>query len=152
MVPASRVHALELRDWFTDESEAREWGGPALRYPFSEQNFLQDIHFGKIPAWVSEQADGQLRAFGQFYRRDGKCHLARLVVNPELRGVGLGRRFILELMSRGESALGTSGYSLFVMECNSAAVACYANLGFQRRDWPEDVPEIEGCIYMERLR
>lgn len=38
-----------LKSWFPDKQSSYNWGGPGLRYPFSHESFLEDIHWEKMP-------------------------------------------------------------------------------------------------------
>ncbi|MGB0495041.1 MAG: GNAT family N-acetyltransferase, partial [Kangiellaceae bacterium] len=91
--------------------------------------------------------DGNLLAFGQYYLRLGRCHLGRLVVNPELRGQGIAYHLINQLSEIGMSDLNTNSCSLFVFERNKNAIQAYAKLGFSVADYPEKMI-MENCLYM----
>lgn len=149
---ATKHHALELMSWFPTREEAAAWGGPALRYPFAEETFLEDIYWSKMPAWVSTDAAGKLTAFGQYYARGTRCHLARLIVSKTARGRGFGREFIDRLMRTGQDELASDGFSLFVMSTNRPALRCYRALAFRAESWPADVPMLQHCVYLERER
>ena len=59
--------------WFSCEREIRQWAGPEFRYPLLNRQ-------------------GLLIGFGQYYLRLERCHLSRLVINPDSRGQGIPRR------------------------------------------------------------
>lgn len=143
---ASRQQLLALMAWLPDERACRQWGGPAFRYPFSEQTFLEDCRWQELPSYVL--LDGELRAFGQFYQRLGRCHLGRLIVAPAHRGAGVGRTLVTELLRRGCADLRVSECSLFVLKDNAAARALYHKLGFELADYPGSPEWLELCDYM----
>ena len=146
----TRVGQLaELRSWFEDSEAARRWGGPGLRFPMTEASFRQDLQWGVIPSW-SLVARGVLLGFGQYYLRNGRCHLARLVVAPGQRSRGLGRRLVEELLRTGMTELGVSESSLFVMQDNEPAIRCYRSLGFEPRDLPPGEEAMPGVDFMVR--
>jgi ribosomal protein S18 acetylase RimI-like enzyme len=148
LVKSSGGHIREIMGWFPDRQSCTNWGGPAMRFPFTEESFLEDIHWGKLPSYCAVGPEDELLGFGQFYEKLGRCHLARLAIAPEFRGRGLGKDFISSLMNISSNELGYSEFSLYVLEFNNAAVACYQSLGFRRADIPEAVIDLKDCIFM----
>lgn len=147
-IPAEIEHAREIISWFPDKESVMRWGSPYMRYPLEEQSFLEDIYWGEIDARVAVGEDGKLLAFGQYYPKLGRCHLARLVVNPEARGRGLGEEFVAALMEHGAEACGTRLFSLYVMTANRPAYNCYRSLGFCLAKYPHGDPQLEDCVFM----
>ncbi|MCB1037221.1 MAG: GNAT family N-acetyltransferase, partial [Acidobacteria bacterium] len=104
-IPSKEEHLEELASWFQDVDSCRQWGGPNFRFPFSAETFRADLRWGEMASW-SLCEDGRLAAFGQYYERRGRCHLARLAVAPADRGRGLGTLLVEELSRRGLRELG----------------------------------------------
>ena len=148
ILPSSTEHALEIMNWFPEEDDCRQWGGPKMRFPFREKTFLEDIHWKKMPSYSAVTHEGSLLGFGQFYEKLGRCHLARLAVSPLYRGLGLGRTFIRALMQVGRKQLNTNRFSLYVLSNNAPAVACYQSVGFELAETPEEVMKMKHCVYM----
>jgi ribosomal protein S18 acetylase RimI-like enzyme len=148
LLPSNKTHIPELMNWFPDQRACAQWGGPDLRFPFTEKSFLQDIHWEKMPSYSALTEEGHLLGFGQFYEKLGRCHLARLTIAPQFRGLGLGRKFISSLMAISKEALGKTECSLFVLEQNLPAVACYKSLGFSPVEAPEAATKLKDCIFM----
>ncbi|MFC1796792.1 GNAT family N-acetyltransferase [Pseudomonadota bacterium] len=146
--PSRKEHALEIMNWFPEEDDCRQWGGPIMRFPFREKTFLEDIHWKKIPSYSAITHEGLLLGFGQFYEKLGRCHLARLAVSPQYRSLGLGRTFICSLMHVGQEQLDTNRFSLYVLSNNAPAVACYQSLGFELAETPEEAIKLKYCVYM----
>ena len=86
-------------------------------------------------------------AFAQYYLREGKCHLGRLVVNPAFRRQGLITELICRLCELGKAEFAVDTCSLFVFTYNTWALNAYQKLGFQVADYPEDIP-LENCVYI----
>lgn len=127
-----------LKSWFPDRETAFRWGGPGLRYPFTHETFIEDIRWPQLASCSLTGESGELLAFGQYYEKYGRCHLARLAVAPDARGQGIGSRFIRSLMQIGAADLETTEYSLFVLKDNPAARACYRSLGFRLAPHPSE--------------
>ena len=148
IITANREHAREIMSWFPDKESVFLWGSPYTRYPLTEETFFEDIYWTRINSVVALADDGQVVGFGQFYLKLGRCHLARLVINPEFRGRGLGAKFISKLMSHGADTLGSREFSLYVMTRNKPAIAVYKKLGFKLAEYPHDDPKLENCVFM----
>ena len=110
LVPSNIAHIREIMTWFPSPETCVQWGGPDMRFPFAENTFLEDIHWKKMPSYSAVTSEGQLIGFGQFYEKQGRCHLARLAVSPSCRGQGLGKKFISMLMGIGKKQLKSSGF------------------------------------------
>jgi ribosomal protein S18 acetylase RimI-like enzyme len=140
----------ELMRWFPKFDDVRVWGGPSFRFPFTRETFFKDIYWGKMASLCLCDPANRVVAFGQLYERDGRIHLARLVVIPDMRGHGVGRRLIEMLMTAGQARFPGNEYSLFVFRDNQPAYECYKSLGFGITDYPDDMPHADVCYYLTR--
>jgi ribosomal protein S18 acetylase RimI-like enzyme len=139
----------ELMRWFPDSASCSVWGGPRFRWPCTEATFLVDAGIGALPSrMLLADDDGSLLAFGQYYRRVGRCHLGHLAVRPETRRRGAGTRLIGELCAEGARALDVAEFSLFVLVRNVPAERLYRRLGFEEACYPEALPAAEPLRYM----
>jgi len=145
---AQPEHVREIIGWFPDKESVIRWGSPYTRYPLSEKTLFEDIYWDRINSRIALAEDGRLLGFGQFYPKLGRCHLARLVINPGFRGRGLGEEFVAALMKHGSEQLDTEEYSLYVMTENKPAYNCYRSLGFGLADYPNGDPKLENCVFM----
>jgi ribosomal protein S18 acetylase RimI-like enzyme len=144
----SKADIEVLKSWFPDQASSYFWGGPGLRYPFTHQSFLEDIQWEKMPSYSLQDDDGSFAGFGQYYEKAGRCHLARLVMSPGLRGKGQGRWFIARLMDIGMKDLGVNACSLFVLKNNDRALRCYASLGFRQTPYPPEHKVFDDIDFM----
>jgi ribosomal protein S18 acetylase RimI-like enzyme len=139
---ATEAHLLQMMQWFPTRESCIVWGGPEFRFPFDASSFVEDARLARLASWVllqgSEGRALELRGFGQYYLRAGRCHLARLAVVPSRRGQGLGTRLIHLLAREGTRALGVAECSLFVFPTNLRALALYERLGFRRATYPDE--------------
>jgi ribosomal protein S18 acetylase RimI-like enzyme len=145
---AQSEHVREIMDWFPDLESVNRWGSPYMRYPLREETFFEDIYWDRISSRIARYEDGRLLGFGQFYPKLGRCHLARLIINPVFRGRGQGEAFIGALMKHGSGHLDTAEFSLYVMTANKPAYNCYKNLGFSLATYPHGDPHLENCVFM----
>ncbi len=140
----------QLMKWFPDADATRIWGGPAFRYPFNRHSFAEDIHWGRMATFSLRSPSAELAAFGQLYERLNRINLARLAVNPTMRGQGTGKRLIEMLMTLGPQMFSCTEFSLFVYRDNVVAAKCYESLGFKVATYPEKTSLGEACDYLTR--
>lgn len=140
----------QIITWFPDSDSTRIWGGPRFCYPFTRKTFLRDCHWGKMDSFCLRSPDQALAAFGQLSERLGRTHMARLVVSPDCRGQGVGRRLIGLLMQAGRSRFTCAEYSLFVYRHNEPAIKCYKSMGFEVSPYPPEAPMADECYYLTR--
>ena len=145
---AQLEHAREIMHWFPDKESVIRWGSPYMRYPLEEQAFLEDILWGRVESRIAVDDSGRLVGFGQFYPKLGRCHLARLVIAPDMRGRGHGREFVAALMHHGAGQVGTTDFSLYVMTANRSALNCYHSLGFRLATPPKGDPQLLDTVFM----
>jgi len=147
---ATATHIETLMQWFAQKDDVVIWGGPRFRYPFTRESFFEDVCWRKMASFCLVDAGGGFVGFGQLYERDGRIHLARLVVRPDMRGRGVGRRLIEMLMEAGSALFPGDECSLFVYRDNVAAYECYRSLGFVVGEYPTDMPHADVCDYLTR--
>ena len=147
---ATESDIKSLMSWFPTERSIDIWGGPRFRYPFTPQTFQEDVHWRDMDTYSLVGSSLEMLAFGQFYERHGRINLARLVVSPDRRGQGVGKQLVRLLMEQGRKNIPRHEYSLYVYRDNHVAKACYAGLGFEENEYPEDDEMADTCIYMTR--
>ena len=140
----------ELMTWFDCKRSVDIWGSPKFRYPFDRESFAEDSHWHDMATFSLRSPDCVLSAFGQLYERNRRINLARLIVHPQMRGKGIGKRLTRMLMSVGEKLFSLDEYSLFVFRDNTPALECYRSLGFEIQDYPPDQVLADVCFYMTR--
>lgn len=140
----------DLMSWFPAAADVMVWGGPTFRYPFTRKTFFEDLRWGRMISFSLHDQPRALAGFGQVYERIGRIHLARLIVHPEMRGCGVGKRLVEMLMTASRDLFACDEYSLFVYRDNTAAYECYKSMGYVVRDYPEGVPHADVCYYLTR--
>lgn len=138
----------DLRGWFLDHPSAIRWGGPLMRWPLTPDSFEEDLKLDFVRTRVAREEDGKLLAFGQYYRKLNRCHLARIAIAPSARGRGLGRSLVQALMTDAKEQLQLDACSLYVLSDNTPAVACYRACGFAFAEDPEPQPALPDCLFM----
>ena len=149
LITANQQHLLQVATWFNSPVALFQWGGPNLSFPTSAQLLANEIKLSELPSFSLISNNNEVIAFGQYYLRLNRCHLGRLVVNPNFQGQGYGKKLVDELMLLGGNALKTNEYSLFVLAHNTVAKNLYIKCGFIEAVYPEPLP-IDNCLYMVR--
>lgn len=144
------AHFIELMSWFPTEEELSIWSGPGFIHPFDLISFKNDLKLDSLKSFSLVSGEGVLLAFGQYYLRLERCHLSRLVVNPNLRGQGIASHLIKKLSTLGKLDLKADSCSLFVLGHNKRAIQAYTKLGFSMADYPDEIP-LENCLYMVKV-
>lgn len=148
LIDATPEHLRKLMSWFPNERSLAHWGGPRVRYPFTEGTLLEDLRFGEFSSHALVDESRAFIGFGQYSLRAGRCHLSRLAIAPSHRGRGSGSRMIALLAELGSVALETTECSLFVYTDNERARRFYERLGFISKAIPEREPDVPNCDYM----
>lgn len=140
----------QLMSWFPDAKAVDRWGGPRFRYPFTRESFREDCRIGQIKTYGLKDPDQELAAFGQFYDRYDRAHLARLITHPGMRRQGIGKRLIRMIMRAAYLESGHEQSSLFVYRDNEAAYRLYIEMGFIVQDYPDDASLKDRCYFLTR--
>lgn len=139
-VPADAATALS---WTPDLESLKRWAGPNAVWPDNPDTFWTDLTRGDFVTFALESATDGHVGFGQLKLREPAfAHLARIVVDPRLRGKGYGRTLCLALMREAPSLFPVDGYSLFVFRDNPVAIALYESLGFSVQGGHSQFPNI----------
>lgn len=65
--------------------------------------------------------------------RHGNCRIGRVLIGPpEMRGRGLGKKLMAELLRLGFMEMDLHRMELEVYDFNRSAIRCYESLGFRR--------------------
>jgi ribosomal protein S18 acetylase RimI-like enzyme len=147
LIPPIEDHLVEMMSWFSNEQELINWAGPNFRYPFNLSSFTVDLKLNPLSSFALLSNESEFLAFGQFYQRLRKCHLAKLIVSPKCRGKGIVSILMTHLCELGQKELKVKDCSLFVAAHNHSAIKSYKKFGFSFADYPDEIP-IGDYLYM----
>jgi len=131
LAPFLAEHGQLVLSWLGSPAEARRWA--SLDAVPDDTGVFKRWH---AQPWVHPHvavADGTVVGYGEVWtdEEEDEAELARLIVDPVLRGRGIGRR-LTDLLSEQAAALGFDQIWLRVAPDNEAAIACYRSAGFVR--------------------
>lgn len=128
--------------WARSPEEAERWGGHSLHHPVTPEQLRADEGRPGHSAWVLARAvdggdsDGTRRdapgaPLAQFELRtaEGTSRIARVIVDPALRGQGLGARLVEAAVEVARRA-GATRVELGVVPGNRPAIGLYLRCGF----------------------
>ena len=125
-----------MRDWIADERAHALWCAGRFAYPLEREDFgrvLRDLgaRCGDRP-FVMADSEGRAAGFFCFSpneaAREGKMKF--VVVDPALRGQGLGKAMLKLAVEYAFSAAGAEAVRLSVFAENIPALKCYESVGF----------------------
>lgn len=143
--PYSSDDAHEIIEWCGDELHYYQWCAGILGpYPLSMERFGQFISERASKKEIhpfTATLDG--KAVGFFFLRripDLKdlLRVGLVIVSPELRGKGYGKRMLQMGLEMAEAEFGITRFSLGVFRNNASAFRCYKALGFQETSESEE--------------
>ncbi|WP_064791623.1 GNAT family N-acetyltransferase [Shewanella woodyi] len=161
LISVSEEHVRQMMSWFDDKDLLYSWAGPGFRYPFTYESFIEDLNLDALISFSLVNDTSEFVGFGQCYRRNGKCHLGRIVIAPHFRGqtcqiaqskmMKVSHYLISALSEQGcevlEIPFVSGSVSLFVLNHNLPALNLYLSLGFVESQYPEAI-SIDNCLYM----
>ena len=140
---------LNVAAWITSQRDCEFWAGHALAYPLRLETLSHDISLSPETSFCF--AGSRVLAFGQLIDKgNGRVHLAKIIVYPQMRDGGIGTRFVASLIDKAtEQSFALIG--LNVHPDNHAAINLYKKLAFQFVERPATVNPAPGSLYMARV-
>lgn len=123
-----------LESWVTDAELLFQFSGTDFSFPLTERQIMDyQIEYPDRRFYLGYSADNLPTAFGEVIPQDsGYPRLGRILIGqPDLRGQGLGRKFIESLVEECRRLYNIDTVELFVWEKNYAAIRCYESVGFR---------------------
>lgn len=116
--------------WPGDATEFRLWFGEKVQYGGSVSAIWQQIKADERGTYAFYDGN-QLVGFAQAYEKvENGIHIACLIVNPDVRGKGVGRAFVKALLENAWGQEHVRFITLNVYPENTPARSLYKDLGF----------------------
>ena len=143
--PATSADYLRLATWIPDANACDLWAGPRLPYPFAAADLEHLLAEPGRDALALSDAAGGLWGYAQRWQEAPPAwHLGRLIVAPEARGHGYGRRLVERLIA--ETGGTQHALTLRLRRDNHRAHALYLSLGF----CPSEAESSPMTLFMRR--
>lgn len=127
--PAQLLDAQAASSWITSKEALLLFAGPGLTYPMTAEGLLATTAQG----WnvMALRVDNVPRGIACYTRRSTEtAHLGRILVDPQARGLGLGRALVEQLVKHVTALTDVRRVTLNVYEHNDPAINLYSALGF----------------------
>ena len=124
----------ELMSWIKSSEDLGLWSGNTFMNGFDRKSLLKHLGRADLFSFCKKNHFGKLLCYGEVVATRGDtATLCRIIVNPESRRVGLGKKFCKELIEWTQKNPRIRKISLNTLLQNSPAIHCYRSLGFKIR-------------------
>ncbi|MEV7992723.1 GNAT family N-acetyltransferase [Streptomyces sp. NPDC086077] len=129
LLPFASAHASTVAKWPACSAEVVMWCG-RQEFPVSERTISEWQQDDDVQAYVLLDGEDML-GYGElwFDAEENEAELARIIVDPAMRGRGLGRKLVRGLLERAVTA-GFGDVFMRVHPDNDRALRCYSGAGF----------------------
>jgi ribosomal protein S18 acetylase RimI-like enzyme len=129
--------AREVARWPGSLGEVRRWAGSDPGWPVDVSVFGRWHADPGVRPYIICEGEGPI-GYGEVWidESEQEVELARIVVNPDRRGRGVGRRLVRLLLEQAALS-GLPDAFVRVVPENGAAIGCYRGAGFSPVSEPE---------------
>jgi RimJ/RimL family protein N-acetyltransferase len=153
--PIQREHIPVIGSWVPTYEQMVQWSGPwNFEFPLDEHQlaalFLTDsLDNGLQRQQFVAVEPGSMRPVGQIgfsriWTKTNAAHLGPVIVDPALRGQGIGQQATCELLKIGFEDLKLHRIELVVFDFNRPAIACYKKAGFRVEGLIREIVRVGG--------
>ncbi|WP_274364581.1 GNAT family N-acetyltransferase [Paenibacillus thermotolerans] len=132
----------QLIEWIESPSLMLQWAGPTFDFPLTEEQLEKytehanrldsDTFIYKVVDKGSGEVVGHI-SLGRINRANKSARIGKVLVGDKnVRGKGIGRQMIQEVLRIAFGELQLHRVSLGVFDFNAPAIACYEKAGFQK--------------------
>ncbi len=144
-----------ILSWVGSYEEMVQWSGPwNFDFPLDEPQlarfFLTEALDGglKRMQFVAVDPDsarpvGQI-GFSRIWPKTHAAHVGPVIVDPSLRGQGVGSQMVGKILRLGFEQLRLHRIELVVFDFNKAAIACYEAAGFRTEGLLRNIVRVGG--------
>jgi ribosomal protein S18 acetylase RimI-like enzyme len=127
LIPFQPAAAATVAGWARSADEASRWCAQA-EYPFPPDAVRAWQDQDDVTGYLLVDDDDRPVAYGEVWsdEEEAEAELARLIVDPDRRGMGIGHTLVTELVRRA----GYNDIFMRVVPTNDQALACYRGAGF----------------------
>lgn len=139
LLPQTTDDIAILLSWVKSEKELRQWAGPVIfSWPLSREQLSKYLARmgGESPevyiykAIVEDNTMVGHIEFDKIDHHNKTAVLSRVIINPVLRGKGLGHEIVQSSLAMAFNNLKLNQVTLRVYDFNTSAIACYKAAGF----------------------
>jgi RimJ/RimL family protein N-acetyltransferase len=121
-----------ILSWIQNEKDRVLWSGNSFSDSLDQNKFKVHLHKKDLFAFQLLDSQKNVQAYGEIViQAIDRVTLCRILVNPKIRGKGLGKFFCQKLILKIKDWGVVKEISLNTLNCNKPALVCYKNLGFR---------------------
>jgi RimJ/RimL family protein N-acetyltransferase len=153
--PVQPQDLQRLLTWVDSPEFLLQWAGPSLNWPLTRsqlETLLLETQ-GPTPTRMAFKAvsdDGFMTAYAEITgidRKNRSASIARVIVAPESRALGIGSWTVAELLWVAFEQLYLHRVSLNVLSFNTAAIRAYERTGFRHEGTLRDAYVVGGRFW-----
>ncbi|MDJ1493367.1 GNAT family protein [Cytophagaceae bacterium DM2B3-1] len=133
--PFTSVDFDQFIGWITSEKALIQFAGPTFHYPLTREQLEMHISSESREIFrVRHSTQNCIIGHAEMVvnKRNESARLALILIgDPNMRGKGLGKELIRELLSLGFNKMNLHRLELNVYDFNQSAIACYQQAGFR---------------------
>ena len=133
----TRENISQLISWIPDAKALLIWSGSGYDWPIDrdqlEQTLLKANNFNSKYFLLKFLSDKSVVGYIEIKKLDSDektARIGRLIIDPNMRGKGLGKEIINSLKEYAHSKLGVQTLTLGVFSFNQIAISLYKKIGF----------------------
>ena len=137
--PFTLADCDRLIGWVPDARFLLQWAGPAYTFPLTREQLARTLAHTqqhppahlmfKLVETPGDRVLGHIELMG-INPTERRAHIGRVLIDPAVRGHGLGTELMTLLIRHAFGPLGLDTLTLSVFTFNTPAIACYERLGF----------------------
>jgi ribosomal protein S18 acetylase RimI-like enzyme len=130
--PFTKNHAIQIASWSLSANETKAWAGHNATFPLPPAQFDRWHEEPGTHPFIAHHNNLPV-AYGQLWvdLEEQDIELARIIVHPSHRGIGMGRQFVTALVHQA-TTYGLKNIFIRVLPNNDPAIRCYQSSGFVR--------------------
>ncbi|MDO6658726.1 MULTISPECIES: GNAT family N-acetyltransferase [Bacillaceae] len=140
--PFERADFDKLINWIETPEFLLQWGGPNFTFPLDEDQlgvYLKDANNDDSEVLIYSVFDRETEtvighiSLGKIDRGNNSARVGKVLVGDKsVRGKGIGKQMMTEILKVAFDELHLHRVSLGVFDFNSSAIACYEKAGFKK--------------------
>ena len=121
-----------LVNWIPTEEFNYLWGGPAYKYPLTEQQIISHVTRPEITPFILKHEDKNIGYIELLQESESTYRLCRVLIGDKYqRGKGYGKILVELAIKYAQTVQNATKINLAVFEHNQKAINCYQSLGFE---------------------
>lgn len=146
-----------LIDWVDHPELLLQWAGPTFEFPITIdqlEHYIKGANHKSANHYVykviNEETNERIGhiSLGRVDRINRCARIGKVLVGKgHLRGKGVGQQMIQEILKIAFKELNLHRVSLGVYDFNTAAIACYEKVGFQKEGLLREVAKFEDVYW-----